>query len=125
MQISERNICLKNDLTYISETKRAEATPNSIGKYGEACAKYNTDAVVRYERAIFTATTWESMKAYYEDIFKMCAEHDFSWFSNDWWVMTNDMSSEVLNWPKQKYEGYENFNLELLQLIQKYQSKER
>ena len=117
------HITIKKDLTYITEKIRAEGTPNSIKLWGENCARFNDDAVVRYERAGFSSTSWNSVKSYYEDILKMYAEHNYSWFSNDWWIMTNDMSSKVLGWPDQEYAGYPHFNLELLQLLQKYREK--
>ena len=91
-------------------------------KWGENCARFNDDAVVRYERGA-CATTWASTKACDEDILKMCAKHNYSWFSNDWWIMTHDMSSQVLGWPEQEYAGYQHFNLELLQLLQQYREK--
>ena len=117
------HITVKNDLTYTTEKIRAEGTPNSIKLWGENCAHFNDDAIVRYEPAGFGGTSWNSIKAYYEDIFKMYAEHNYSWFSNDWWIMTHDMSSQVLEWPDQEYAGYQHFNLELLQLLQKYREK--
>ena len=120
------HITIKKDLTYITEKIRAEGTPNSIKLWGENCAHFNDDAVVRYERGGFGGTSWNSIKEYYEDVFKMCAEHNCSWFSNDWWIMTNDyadMSSKVLGWPDQEYTGYQHFNLELLQLLQKYRER--
>ena len=117
------HITVKEDLTYMSEKIRAEATPNSIKLWGENCTRFNNDAVVRYESAAFGGTTWNSVKSYYEDVLKMYAEHNYSWFSNDWWIMTNNMSSKVLGWPDQEYAGYPHFNLELLQLLQKYREK--
>ena len=116
------HIMVKKDLTYTTEKIRAEGTPNSIKLWGENCARFNDDAVVRYERGA-CATTWASTKACDEDILKMCAQHNYSWFSNDWWIMTHDMSSQVLGWPEQEYAGYQHFNLELLQLLQQYREK--
>ena len=65
------HIMVKKDLTYTTEKIRAEGTPNSIKLWGENCARFNDDAVVRYESAGFSGTSWNSIKAYYEDIFKM------------------------------------------------------
>lgn len=66
------------------------------------------------------------MSVYYEDLLKSFEEHDFSWFSNNWWLLTDEYPQNrvIAECPSTEYAGYEHFNLELLQLLQKYQSKE-
>lgn len=123
---SGRYITIHNDLSYTSEHIYEEASAETISAWSDAIGDFDGNCVIRFERADFSGTTWESMSAYYEDLLRSFEEHGFSWWSNDWWLMTNEypQTKIIANCPSTEYAGYEHFNLELLQLLQKYQSKD-
>ena len=53
---------------------------------------------------------------YYEDPLKSFAQYGFSWWPNDWWLLHGDKDI-VAECPYTEYAGYEELNLELLQLL--------
>ena len=121
-----REITIHEDLTYTTEQIWEEASPESIHRHASSMNEVDGNCVVRFERADVNGATWEAMSAYYEDLLKSFEEYGFSWWSNDWWIMTDEYAQTkiIANCPSTEYAGYEHFNLELLQLLQKYQSKE-
>lgn len=114
-----RHITINEDLTYTSEHIFAEASAKTINAWSDEIAKFDGNCVVRFERADFSGTTWDSMFRYYEDLLSSFTTHEFGWWSNDWWLMTGDRNI-IANCPYTKYAGYDAFNLELLKLFQKY-----
>ena len=124
---SGTHITIHEDLSYTSEELWAEASSDTVSAWGNAIADFDGNCMVRFECATFSSTTWASMAAYYEDILSMCAEHGYSWWSNDWWPMTSEYAQTLViaECPSAQYGGYSHFNLELLQLLQKYQCSER
>jgi len=122
---SGANITIMDDLTYTSEHVYDEASAKTISEWSEKINEFDGNCIIRFERADFSGTTWESMRAYYEDLLQSFEEYGFSWFSNDWWLMTDEWAQTkvIAECPSTEYAGYEHFNLELLELLQKYQSK--
>ena len=123
---SGRHITIHDDLSYTSEHIYQEASAETISAWSEAIAAFDGNCVIRFERADFSGTTWASMSAYYEDLLKSFEDYGFSWWSNDWWILTEEYPQTriIAECPSTEYAGYEHFNLELLQLLQKYQSKD-
>jgi len=123
---SGRYITIHDDLRYTSEHVYEEASAETISAWSDAIGDFDGNCVIRFERADFSGATWESMSAYYEDLLRSFEEHGFSWWSNDWWLLTDEypQTKVIANCPSTEYAGYEHFNLELLELLQKYQSKE-
>lgn len=123
---SGRRITIHDDLRYTSEHVYEEASAETINAWSDAIAGFDGNCVIRFERADFSGATWSSMAAYYEDLLKSFEEYGFSWWSNDWWLLTEEypQTKVIAECPSTEYAGYEHFNLELLQLLQKYQSKD-
>lgn len=121
-----RKITVHEDLTYTSDHVWEEASAETIEKHVSGMNNVDGNCVVRFERADFSGTTWSSMKAYYEDLLQSFDNYNFGWWSNDWWLMTEEypQTKIIAECPSTEYAGYEHFNLELLQLLQKYQSKD-
>lgn len=119
-----RQITIHDDLNYTSELVIDEASEETINTWSEAINDFDANCVIRFERADFSGTTWDSMAAYYEDLLKSFEKYGFSWWSNDWWLLTGDRDV-IAECPYTEYAGYESFNLELLRLLQKYQSTDR
>lgn len=121
---SGRHITIKEDLSYTSDRIYDEASAETIAAWSDAISGFDGNCVIRFERADFSGTTHSSMINYYEDLLKSFTEYGFSWWSNDWWLLTGDRDI-IAECPYTEYAGYESFNLELLQLLQQYQSTER
>ncbi len=121
-----RYITIHDDLTYISDHIAEEASSDTISEWSRAIADFDGNCVIRFERADFSGGIWPEMKEYYEDLLKSFEEYGYSWWSNDWWLMTEEYphTKVVAECPTTQYAGYEYFNLEMLELFQKYQSKD-
>ena len=122
----EERITIQDDLTYTSGHIYQEASPETIARWSDEIMEFDGNCIIRFERATFSGTTWAAMSAYYEDLLQSFEEHGFGWFSNDWWLMTEEwpQTNIIAECPSTEYAGYEHFNLELLELLQKYQSKD-
>jgi len=123
---SGRYITIHDDLSYTSEHVYEEASAETISAWSDAIGDFDGNCVIRFERADFSGGIWPEMKEYYEDLLQSFEEYGYSWWSNDWWLMTEEypQTKIIANCPSTEYAGYEHFNLELLQLLQKYQSKD-
>ena len=119
-----RSITINDDLTYTSEHIRAEASAETVYKFAEEINKFDGNCVIRFERGSFSGAIWSELREYYEDLLKSYGEYGFSWWSNDWYVLTNDLTSVIAESTYCEYAGYESFNLELLQLLQQYRSSD-
>ena len=118
-------ITIHDDAAYTTDKLIDSVTPETIAQWGEEIAKYDGNCIVRFETAAFDGVAWEDIKAYYEDVLSMYQKHGFSWWSNDFWIMTDEypMKHVVGGSPITSYDGFEYFNPELLELLQKYQYK--
>ena len=92
---------------------------NTAGVYG-----FDGNGVIRFESAYFGGAIWSEEKEYYEELLKSYEKYGFSWWSTDWWALTNE-TNVLAEAEYVEYAGYEHFHMELLQLLQQYQSPER
>lgn len=122
---SGRSITIHDDLSYTTEHIYEAASAETIAEWSDTIADFDGNCVVRFERADFSGGIWPEMKEYYEALLQSFEEYGFSWWSNDWWIMTDEypQTKIIAECPSTEYAGYEHFNLELLELLQKYQSK--
>jgi len=102
------------------------ADRTTIDQWSKAISEFDANCVIRFERADFSGGIWPEMKEYYEDLLMSFEEYGYSWWSNDWWLMTEEYphTKIIAECPSVAYEGYSHFNLEMLELFQKYQSKD-
>ena len=103
------------------------ADRGTIDAWSQMISEFDGNCVIRFERADFSGGIWPEMKEYYEDLLQSFEEYGYSWWSNDWWLMTEEyaITKVVAESPDESFAGYDHFNVELLELMQKYQSKER
>ena len=118
-----RIVTIHDDLTYSTESLKEEASEETINKWAAEMNQFDGNCIIRFERGTFSGTTWQSLKAYYEDLLESYEDYGFSWWSNDWWEITNNTRT-IAEAEYIEYAGYEHFNMELLELLQKYQSKD-
>ncbi len=118
-----RSVTIHEDLTYSSEKVLNEASPETIERWCSKIAAFDSNCIIRYERADFSGVKWNSMAAYYNDLLSAFNKHGFSWWSNDWWLMTDEYGQKyhIAEGESVEYDGYPAFNLDLLRLLQKYQ----
>ncbi len=116
-------VTVHDDLSYTTQYVTAQANADEAAAWGDGIAALDGNCVVRFESACFSGTTWESMAAYYEDILSMCAEHGFSWWSNDWYNICSGSTVPIAGASLVRFDDYPAFNMELLELLQKYQAR--
>lgn len=116
-------VTIHDNVTYTSEHIWQEASAETIGAWGDGIADFDGNCAVRFERAGFSGGVWDSIRAYYTDLLGMLYEHGCSWWSNDWWMMTDEYAQTKLlgGVEYQAYQRWPYFNPELLQLLQSYQ----
>lgn len=104
-----------------------KADRSTIDAWSQMISEFDPNCVIRFERADFSGGIWPEMKEYYEDLLQSFEEYGYSWWSNDWWLMTEEyaITKVVAESPDESFAGYDHFNKELLELLQKYQSKDR
>lgn len=118
----ENQLVIHENLTYSSPTIREAASADTILSTVQAIASFREGVTIRYERAAFGGVKWTEMVEYYEDIYRALNEYNIGWWSNDWWVMTNDMSEDIVGVEQTSYGAYPYFDLNLLRLMQQYQN---
>lgn len=116
-------VTIHDNVTYTSEHIWQEASAETIGAWGDGIADFDGNCAVRFERTGFSGGVWDSIRAYYTDLLGMLYEHGCSWWSNDWWMMTDEYAQTKLlgGVEYQAYQRWPYFNPELLQLLQRYQ----
>ena len=121
-----RHITIHDDLTFTSDRIAEEASSETIAAWSEAIEGFDGNCVIRFERADFSGGIWPEMKEYYEDLLQSFEEYGYSWWSNDWWLMTEEYAQTkvVAESPIESCADYPHFNREMLELFQKYQSKD-
>jgi len=120
-------ITIHDDATYTTDKVLHEATPETVKRWGEKIEAYDGNCVIRFEEGAFSGVVWKDLKAYYEDILSMFNRHGFSWWSNDFWIMTDEypQTRVIAEMPTTSYAGFDHFCLELLELLQKHQYKDQ
>ncbi len=119
----ENRITVNEDLTYTTSNLEAEASSETVKAWCEAISKFDGNCVIRFERADFSSPAWGDIKEYYADLLSAFNEYNFSWWSNDFWIMTEEYPNtySIPEAPTEEYAGFKVFNKELLELLQEYQ----
>lgn len=118
-------LTIHENLTYSTSTIKESASKETVEATLKAVSGFHPKSMVRYERAAFSGTSWNSMVAYYQDMFVELNANNLGWWSNDWYIMTTSMTETIAGVPETSYGQYTTFNLELLKLMQQYQNSER
>ncbi len=115
---SHLTIC--KDVTYKSESIWEQSSKETINEWGKNIQNLSKNAQVRFERGCFDITTWKALSSYYEDTLSMFDQYGYGWYSNDYDVILFLTDLLVKGGKTQKYQHYDNFNMELLKLLQKH-----
>lgn len=113
------HITIHEDVSYTSEAIAAQSTAKTINLWGRRIHDTFPEALIRFECAYFNAgTSSASALRYYDDMLTMFDQYDYDWYSNDYEMMTYGTAFGATT---VQYGDYANFDLPLLQLLQKHQ----
>lgn len=119
-----RNITIHEDVTYTTDVPGMESTPDTMETHISTYVPIGGDPIVRFETAYFAGTVWEDIAKYYTDALDIMTRKNISWWSNDFVAITRQIIS-IGGAEYVEYSEFENFNAELLKLLQSYQNIER
>ncbi len=112
-------ITICKDISYTTESILDQASPQTISEWTRETASLTPYCIVRFENAGFSGgATQASMLRYYEDMLKTWKTYGFGWLSNDY---VGICSGGALGAKLIEYDGFSNFNIDLLELLQRYQ----
>ena len=118
------HITIRDDVTFTTGEVFAEANAETIEHWCAEISDFSPQCIVRYEDACFSlGTTQGSILRYYEDVLSTFEKYGFSWFSNDYELILQESTNRIADAEVVEYDGYDFVNLELLELLQKYQEK--
>ena len=97
----------------------------TVNAWGDTIRKFSPKCAVNVEAQNYGGCTQESMIRYCDDVYGMLYNNGFDFWMSDFDVLYDENASENrIAWRKvETYDGYANFNLELLRTLQKYQYK--
>lgn len=118
------HITIRDDVTFTTDEVFAEANAETIEHWCAEISDFSPQCIVRYEDACFSlGTTQGSILRYYEDVLSTFEKYGFSWLSNDYELILQESTNRIADAEVVEYDGYDFVNLELLELLQKYQEK--
>lgn len=118
------HITIRDDVTFTTGEVFAEANAETIEHWCAEISDFSPQCIVRYEDACFSlGTTQGSILRYYEDVLSTFEKYGFSWLSNDYELILQESTNRIADAEVVEYDGYDFVNLELLELLQKYQEK--
>lgn len=117
-----REITIHQDVSYTTTEIREQSNSDTIDNWCQIIEDFDGNCMVRIEAAEFSGAVWEDVKAYYEDVLSSFTRYGYSWWNNEFWLLTNEYPQTIVvaECPSQPYDGFDHFNLELLELLQKY-----
>ena len=116
------HITIRDDVTFTAGEVFAEANAETIEHWCAEISDFSPQCIVRYEDACFSlGTTQGSILRYYEDVLSTFEKYGFSWLSNDYELILQESTNRIADAEVVEYDGYDFVNLELLELLQKYQ----
>ena len=115
-------ITIHDTVSYSTESIRNESNADTIRAWCEAIEAFDGNCIVRIEPTQMVGTIWSNTKQYIQDVTGTLVDFGFSWWSNEFWAMTNEypQTKVLVGNTTTKYDGFSHFNLELLQLLQRY-----
>ena len=119
-----RNITIHEDATYTTDVISHESSRKTMEGHISSYVPVGGDPIVRFESVYFAGTVWEDIAEYYTDALDIMKRKIISWWSNDFIAITRQIIS-IGSAEYVEYSEFENFNAELLKLLQSYQNIER
>ena len=117
-----RQITIHDDVSFTTDSVVSQSNAETIDAWCARISSFSPQCIVRYEDACFTlGTTQASILRYYEDMLAAFKRYGFSWLSNDYEIILETSPSRIADAELVEYDGYISVNMELLELLQKYQ----
>lgn len=114
------HITIGQDVSFTSDGIFAESNKDTIAAWCAEVSALSPSCVIRFEDACFSlGTSRESILAYYEDMLSVFDHYNFDWYSNDYEIILR--GERVAGVQTVQYGSYPNFNMELLELLQRHQ----
>ena len=119
------HLTIHEDVTFTSDGITAQSSKETINAWGEAIRKFSPQCASEVEAQNYGGCTQESMIRYCNDVYGMMYENGFDFWISDFDILYDESASEYrIAWRKvEPFDGYANFNAELLRTLQKYQYK--
>ena len=116
-----RKITIHKEVFYTTETIHEESSAETIRQFCENVKKLDENCILRTEPE-FVGVVWDDWAEYLNDLYTAFTEYGFSWWSNEFWAITNEYPQTKLYTGNTitEHDGFSHFNLELLQLLQSY-----
>ena len=121
-----RHLTIHENVTFTSDGISAQSNHETINAWGDAIRKFSPQCGVEVENQTYNrGCTQESMLRYCNDMYGMLHENGFDFWMSDFDLLYDENATYYrIAWRKVEYfDGYANFNLELLRTLQKYQYK--
>jgi hypothetical protein len=121
-----RHITINNDVTFTSDVIKEKSNKETIQAWGTAIKNFAPDCGVEVENQTFNrGCTQESMIRYCLDTYGMLKENGFDFWMSDYSLLFEENSTAYrVAWRKvENFDGYNNFNVELLRALQQCQYK--
>ena len=112
------------DLTYSTDYLLMESSEKTIQDWAEQISKFDGNCILRIERLDMGGVIMSELKEHYDDLLRSYEDYGYSWWSNDWWLMTDESAQTVktAECESVEYAGYLHFNYDLLEALWKYRS---
>lgn len=120
------HLTIHENVTFTSDGIVAQSNQETINAWGDAIRKFSPQCGVEVENQTYNSgCTQESMLRYCNDMYGMLHDNGFDFWMSDFDLLYDENTTSYrIAWRKVEYfEGYSNFNVELLRTLQKYQYK--
>lgn len=120
-----QHVTIHEDVTYTSDYIVAEANKETVNAWGEAIRKFAPQCGSNVENQTYGGCTQESMLRYCDDVYGMMHDNGFDYWISDFDLLYDENATAYrIGWRKvESFDGYANFNVELLRVLQKHQYK--
>ena len=120
-----RHITINSDVTFTSDVIWRKSDKGTIQAWGTAIKNFAPDCGVEVENQSYGGCTQESMIRYCLDTYGMLRDNGFDFWMSDYDLLFDENSTAYrIAWRKvENYDGYNNFNVELLRALQQCQYK--
>jgi len=120
-EADSRKITIHKNVSYTTDTIHEESSAETIRQFCENVKKLDGNCILRTEPE-FVGVVWEDWAEYLNDIYTAFTAYGFSWWSNEFWAITNEYPQTKIFTGNTitEYDGFTHFNRDLLQLLQKY-----
>lgn len=118
-------LTIHEDVTFTSDGIISQSNKETVNAWGKTIRKFSPQCATEVEAQNYGGATQESMIRYCDDVYGMLHDNGFDFWISDFDILYDESASYYrIAWRKvEPFEGYANFNVELLRTLQKHQYK--